>query len=453
MQPQVCSSSERLKKKFRELDLPEAIVDDYEDCARFLIDSSLIYSMIGYLETSGDPDRHGLKQDDDGHPLIYMQGEWTRWEDIKGRLDFEREELQIVSKDDPSEKWNYFSEKGLVPIDRFHYDAVFPIHQLSEQEHSDLVEHAHRFYETNLERDEGIEKDCVVQFFTTPRRQGIPDKPYLANLHRFIPVHVGMRLITQDRHVYSFGFEMTHTEMLKVNSNMRLHRLVSTFFKTAPVYITMRDYEEFHKHEGRVVTSIPVTSTRALNIIDRLNALNKQGMRFQFGRQNCTSLMHEVLQEAGYDVDVRTSIGRIFFGLFPNADQLPWIGPLLGKIQKTFQRAWRQCVRGTSVFSWLERVVFYIPRKAGLMLSNLLAWKLGASECTSLLADGMPEERLYDKKGIQSFSKVIRSPKDMLDPETSAINHPCFFQEWQNKQHSTFVHPPGRPKLCIVPTF
>ncbi len=77
---------------------------------------------------------------------------------------------------------------------------------------------------------------------------------------------------------------------------------------------------------------------------------------------------------------------------------------------------------------------------------------MGGAKKTTPLQDGVEEEELYDKKGIQNFSSVIRSWTDIFKDETSAVNHSKYFIDWQNDQKSTFVEPArDRPRLAIVP--
>jgi hypothetical protein len=80
---------EKLEEKWSKLGLPLSILESHADCARFLVDTSLIYSIVGYLETSQNPAMRGVKVDESGHPLIKVEGQWTRWADIKDRLHFD----------------------------------------------------------------------------------------------------------------------------------------------------------------------------------------------------------------------------------------------------------------------------------------------------------------------------------------------------------------------------
>jgi hypothetical protein len=257
---------------------------------------------------------------------------------------------------------------------------------------------------------------------------------------------VGIRLITADKKVYSFGYQMPFEEQ-----NIVLSNLHATYLTTAETRIRMLDYEEFRKHEGRMVTSMPASSKGAKDILDRLNALNQKQLRFVFIRQNCTSLVQEVMQLLDYDVNIRATGGAILLDMLPYLNQFPLIGGLVAQVEACAKRVWEavpKCI--AEPLKWVRAVVVYLPEKFGTFMVNLLVLKLGgAKKTTPLIGD---EEELSDRKGIQHFSSVIRSWTDMFKDETSAVNHSKFFVDWQKQQKSTFIEPKGKlPKLAIVP--
>lgn len=441
--------------------LPISVLENHADCARFLIKSGLIYSIVGYLETSKNKEMHGIKLDYDGHPLIMVEGDWTRWEVIKDRLVYDADNLEIISHDGENgtvRKWSYFHEEGLVPVDRFHYDKVFPIYTLSQEEYARLIQHAGQFYHAgNPDPNPQVAKNCVVQFFTSPRYTNSSIAG--SNLHRNIPVHVGIRLITADRRVYSFGLQMPESEQRTVNSNFSIWGMLSTFLMTATANISMLDYEEFREHEGRMVTSCPVSADGAQHVLERLNQLNAQGqLRFSFARQNCTSLMLETMQEAGLNsVDVSTPVWEVISEAL-SVDQLPLIGSLIGKVQRCISHIWNTVVNATPKiiqdgFSWIDYIVFYIPRKVRTIFYNLLMLKLGAGKWTTPMAENLQPDILdHRQRRIQNFSCVIPSWTDVFKEESTFVNHSKSFLDWQRQQGSTHTFAnTGCPSLCIVP--
>ncbi len=446
------SADERLEKKWEKLGFPPSVLEYHMDCAHFLIKSGLGFAIAGYRETTdGNANIHDLKLDIDGHPMIKMEGRFVRWETIKKELEFDPLSDQVKSRGYPGhlvQTWNYFHPQGLMRRDRFDYDKAYPTYQLCQDEYDRLIAHSQKFYETNRELDPGIPKDCVVQFFTSPKRQGIPDHPLCDNLFKGYPVHIGIRLITADKQVYSFGYQMLFEEQEFVHSDY-----FSTFLTTALAKVTMRDYEEFRPYEERVVTSVPLSSERSQNVLNLLNTLNQKQLRFQFMRQNCTSFMQEVMQCVGHQVNIRTTGGRVLADLLPNLNQFPLIGPLVAKIEDVARRTWEALPKFiTHSLKTCRKIVFYLPEKLGTVLVNLLALKMGAAKKTAPLEEGTEDEELYDKKGLQNFSNVIRSWMDIFKDETSAVNHSKFFLEWQKQQRSTFIAPKSSvPKLTILP--
>ncbi|MBS0604231.1 MAG: hypothetical protein JSS60_04240 [Verrucomicrobia bacterium] len=449
--PKLKSSDEKLEAKWQKLGFPASVLEFHIDCARFLVDSGLAFTIAGYRETCGDAREHDLKLDGDGHPMIKMNGNFVRWETIARELEYDPKSDKIKSRGYAGnivQSWNYFHPLGLVQKDRFNYDAAYPSYQLSQNEYDRLIAHSRKFYETNREIDPGIAKDCVVQFFTSPRRQGIPEHPLTDNLHENAPVHIAIRLITADKQVYSFGLQMPFEEQEFVLSDY-----FSTFLATALTNVSMRDYEEFRSHEGRIVTSVPLSSARSQNILNLINELNKKQLRFQYTRQNCSSLMQEVIQRAGYDVDIRTTAGATLYGMLPDLNQFPIIGKGIAKIEACARNVWAALPKFfRKGLTFGRNVIFYLPEKFGTIMVNLLMLKMGAAKKTAPLQEGTEDEELYNKKGLQNFSSVIRSWTDIFKDETSAVNHSKFFIDWQNQQKSTFVVPASSPpKMAIVP--
>lgn len=449
--PKENKADAKLADKWLKLGLPASVLENHADCVRFLFESSLIYTIIGYRESFGHSNDHDIKLDTDGHPMLKTQGNWIRWERIEREIHYDAKSEKIKSRAYSGsivQAWSYFHPHGLVPVDRYNYDHAFPVFELSEEQYAKTRQHALKFYETNPEKDMGIPKDSIVQFFTSPRRQ-LPEKFYFDNANEQYPVHVGMRLITPDRKVYSFGYQLLPEEAAFIFSDM-----LSNFLATADAKVTMLDYEEFRAHEGRIVTSIPLSSQRSQNILNYLNELNGKQLRFQYERQNCSLLMLEVIKKAGYDVNIRTTGIAFLYDVIPNLNQFPIIGRVVAKVEQCVKWIWNAMPNMiTGTLEWTKEVALFVPKKFATVAANLLSWKLGASKKTTPLQEGVEDEELYDKKGLQTFSSVIRSWTDIFKEETTAIYNAKYFMDWQKQQKSTFIDSyTGRPKFSIVPT-
>lgn len=426
-----------IAEKWEKLELPASVLENHADCARFLIESKLAFAIVGF--------QHELRLDHDGHPMIKQQGAWKRWEVLNGELHFDAKLEKIKSREYPGQlvqTWNYFHPQGLMPIDRFNWDRPFSIYELSQDEYDKVKQTAHKFYETNPERDPGIAKDSIVQFTTIDRRI-LPDGWMLDNANRNYPVHIGMRVITADRKVYSFGVMMPPEEYAFIFQDY-----FSTFLGTVDAKINMFDYEEF-RPDDKLVTSIPLSAQRAQNVLDLINDLNKKQFRFQYMRQNCSQLMREVIQKAGYDVDTRTTFKDVVYDAFPSFSQMPLIGAI-----DSFVRSILSCIPSvvTVPIHFVAEIILIVPKFFATVATNLLAWKMGAAKKNTPLQEGVEDEEFYDKKKMQNFSSLIRSWTDIFREETNVVYHSKYFIDWQNKQKSTFKVPyTGKPKLAIVP--
>ena len=310
---------------------------------------------------------------------------------------------------------DYFHDRGLVPQDGFNYPEIFPVYQLSQADYAEVRQHAMKFYETNPEKDTGILKDCIVQFHTSERSQGMTH-PLLQNARRNYPVHIAMRLITPDRQVYSFGTMMVPDEADHVLSDM-----MSTFLTTVNAKVTMLDYEEFRDFDERIVTSIPLTSVRAQNIKDFLNQMHDKQYRFNYLKQNCSNLMYEVIRRAGYEnvVEMRTPGGSVLYDALPSLRHIAYIGPTIGKVQDFVKTASSIRLKtghqtlSNAVHTAVANVLLYIPGKCNSITVNLLVLKMGGSKMTAPFIDGIEEDEFYDKKGILNFSRVLRLDRSL----------------------------------------
>lgn len=434
-----------IEEKWKKLGLPSSVLENHADCARFLIESKLAFTIVGYRETCQNPQEHNLKLDQDGHPMIKKQGQWERWETLTRELHYDAKLCRIKSRDYPGRLatvWNYFHEQGLVPVDRFNWDRPFPVYELNQEGYDQVRHSALKFYETNPEKDVGIEKNCIVQF-TTVEGRVMPKGWYFDNANRNYPVHIGMRVITADRKVYSFGVMMDAEELAFVFQDY-----FSTYLSTVDAKITMLDYQEFVPGDKHV-TSIPLSGQRAQNILELISDLNKKQYRFQYMRQNCSQLMREVIQKAGYDVETRTTAKEVVYDSLPSLSQFP----VIGVIDSIVRKAWSYLPAFvTRPFDFTCDVALYVPKYIATVVTNLLALKMGAGKKMTPLQDGVEDEEFYDKKKVQSFSSLTRSWADIFREETNAVYHSKFFIDWQNQQRSTFKAPyTGKPKLAIVP--
>jgi len=261
-----------------------------------------------------------------------------------------------------------------------------------------------------------------------------------------------MRLVAPNGDVYSFGMEMPAESQEFLWENM-MAKLIGTV--TARIN-KAGDYEEFRPHEGRLVTSIPLTAQRADNIIDLVN--QSGDIRFNFLRQNCSQLMTLVLKLAGYEVPTKTTAKEFFVDMLPDVKHIPFVGPVLDKVNQVYQSISHAGESITpapiqNVFSFGKDIIFYIPKKIATVAINLLIRCLGGGKMLHALPEGVEDEELYTTNNrFLNFSRVIRSWTDIFKEQTQEIFHSKYFIDWQKQQRSTFIQPANSKQgLAIVP--
>ena len=97
----------------------DLINNDYEG-AKFLVKSRLIYSIVGFQNSTVEgAEKNAIKVDNTGCLLIKQQGKYVSVKDLVKKLVFDRNWQELTTKTNPEERWNYFSPNGLVPVDRW----------------------------------------------------------------------------------------------------------------------------------------------------------------------------------------------------------------------------------------------------------------------------------------------------------------------------------------------
>lgn len=385
--------------KWSELNLPVSILETHPDCATYLVETGFVYPLTGYANSTDCEEIHTIRLEGD-HPLLKIEGDWRRWDEIKPLLT------------DKEIRWSYISPEGFVPQDRLHYTQIYPVHYLSAKQYERIRAIALRFLENPLEIDEAEDNDCILQLMTSSDTK--TSSPFYLE-------HCTLRLIRPNEEgkieVYSFGSEMSEDQFKQLIPNGSW--LNPSILKTVRTQIGMCDFKEFREMDTCRVTMIPLTTKRANRIIDRVNLLSQSRLRFNYIQQNCFALAHEVLKEAGYEMpDIRMTFGRLL--------------------------SWR-LVNREGIFARILEYDSYISRVA----SNCLVYLLGGGKTSLPLKGEEREEPLSQGSGMITFSRLIRSPMDLIKQESGWIHHSLPFIQWQLEQPSTVVIYPERgvPKM------
>lgn len=466
-----CLNQAFFKKKWTELGLKAELADSCPDDVAFLIETRLIYSILGLQNsTENGKKEHEIQSWGNlDQPILGLKikskNNWVKISELINTLAFDLKEGMLTSQDNLREHWNYFSE-GLIPVDRFHHHIhshsehypvqnkfLHPIAKLSSIEMQKVLNKA---LLCDKENQNPQDLTAVIQFVSHPRP--IFKTNLLKNLNSQIPVHCGIRVISSNGDVYSTGFGSTLDEDHYNSGPWK-------FLGSINGQPTNIDYEEFRMHEGRITTSIAVTQEAIEKILTRLNAYRDNGIRFNILKQNCMKLGTHILSYAGYKLDIKVSLGSMFYRCLPDLNQIPLIGKPLKNV---YNWSSNFCIKISSliplvvknIFNIIANTFFYLPRKCSTVLKNILVYTLGGKIGSPSIVNN--SSQLYDPEiGIdpgydpeeedclEDFKCLLGS---LFDDHASDINHSSIFINWQLNQPSTEVHPYGRqPSMKILP--
>lgn len=459
--PQITELLEKAyqKVKLKAVGLDPSLADTCFEDVKLLFDTRLIYSILGLQNsTSEGKIKHRLDVHDNGDGtfelMILKEGRFQSIKDIKKLLEFDKKEGMLCSRGNTDERWNYLNN-GLVAVDRFfHHDRShlenYPVQnqylhevtQLSALEMSKLLAHAQK----GVAEEDSSKQDrsAVVQFITHPRFSN-ESNLLLNNLDAQVPVHCGIRVITNDGKVYSTGFGSTLDED-KFNTGL------DKYLATINGQPTNIDYEEFRAHEGRITTSLAVTQENAEKILEQLNSYRREGIRFNILKQNCMRLGTNVLSMAGTELDIRVSLDTTLLRCLPDSKNIPVFGSLLSKtfkvissISDLIDKKTPQVVK--DIFKDIKDCAFYIPRKLGTIVKNILVYSLGGVVASPQFSKSLSNNEL-NQDSLESFNCLLSS---IFDDEASDIHHSSVFINWQLSQATTQIHEYTGPSMSLLP--
>jgi hypothetical protein len=445
-----------LVKKWRKLGLPESVLANERDCARCLVNTKTIFTMVGLQNSSPNAERC-IRIDEEGHALFKIEGRWAGWGEISGRLQF-NEKLSRWEERNHSEKvWCYVSPQGFVPLDR--RKQCFPVHQITEDQYREILTQAEKFLDTNPvpKEDKDKEKNYIIQFNYSVENNQIPNWAVFDNLRKMLPAHIGMRLITPDNQVFSFGFSIDpgQIEQMMPGGSMFTHHIATT----TDAQMEMGDYQEFRPFNERVTTSIPIPQDRAQAILDFITEFQSKQRRFNYKEQNCSAPVKEIFNRTGYGhlfPDTRTSLGMMALKSLPSPSVIPVIGPIIEKVIAAFERAKEWIIdmlpkNVLEAFEWIVYIITYIPRKIGTILENLFILAVGGTKMSTPL-DNPLEDPLGGELRVKNISCLIQDWTDIFKDETATVYHVGPFLDWMRLQPSTFVTKKSdTPRLFLSP--
>ena len=147
------TSTSRIGQKWLALGLPPSVLESYPDCANFLVSSGIVYPLVGYANSTQDPEAQGMRIEK-GIPLLKMEGCWKTWEEVNRSLAQDPiDRNRILSRSRPWEVWSYTSA-GFIPQDQ--PDAAEALHQREPAHRAQLgmiAQHVAQPIERNAARE------------------------------------------------------------------------------------------------------------------------------------------------------------------------------------------------------------------------------------------------------------------------------------------------------------
>jgi hypothetical protein len=448
--------SEALQKKWGELRFNKHWLEKYPDDVKFLVQTKLIYSILGFQNSTSkgfiDNKIKVLSCSNSKKGLwIKKEGIWVAISKIKRTLKWDPKERVLISRKNPLEKWCYFSEEGLLPFHTCYerhlvqdpkypknHRTMRPITQLSKGEMGRLLAHAAKFNSC---------LDCppkgVLQFVTHPISTEHPS--FFQNLYAQRRVHCGIRLITPDGAVYSFGLGADYREHCVKKESLQCLASVNGQPK-------LIDYLEFQKFDQRVVTTVPLNELEVEQILKQVNFYREKGIRFNVLRQNCVRFATHLLGFANISLNIRISLIAVAWRSLPNVEHFPVIGIFLGSAKRIIKKmSQRTAIRipkiVKEIFAFIAQKVLSIPHLFIIFPLNLGLLAVGGRMASA--NNSLSLKRNSDSGKFESFESLLTG---LFDPDAGYVHHPSIFIHWQLNQKTTEIyHYSGQPNLYLLP--
>jgi hypothetical protein len=427
---------EELVRKF--YDLKITTIELELDDIRFLMNSHLAHWISCFQNsTKNGPKEHEIRYVQ-GRVAIKCRGQWESLSEIRKHLVYDAKKAKVVNSARPDEVWSYISPFGLVMRDQYDYSKLEPIEQLSQLECSAIREQAALFFTTHKEVDAGKEKKCVLQLLTTKHRS---QEDRLCSAISDVTEHVGCRLIDERGRVYSFGLELENEQADSIFHSMPPFPFTAA--KTIASTIASPDFGEFLKFHEKLITTIPLTKERLVEIVKFVEEQNKLKIRFNAIKQTCATFGREVLKKAGCSYPDRVPLRVVLYRFFVNQELIPEILVQgIQKIQNIFKVVsdFLETAIPTSiqhVVCEASSVLGYLPNKVVTVFCNTLVLIFGGWASDGKKDQVTGEDDFDNRQMLTSFSKLIRSPEDMFRDDLTESDQAFAISDWQLKQAST----------------
>lgn len=422
-----------LHTRWQKLGHNPEFITTHPDCVAFLTDSGVAFQIAGFRDSLiANPERHTIAKDADGHPLIMLEGTMTRWEVIKERFSYLKKYNVLCNKHNEAERWTYTSQSGITARDMYHFNKPFHVYELDSDVVTKLQEYAHTFY---TRKNPHPDAKYILQICTSMGVLCTKQGPLLKKIGEKLASHYALRVITPRGEVYSFGLRRDIGELEGVDMSNALGKVKGR--------IAMNDFDELRPHSGRYVTTVPLTEEAATTILQGVVATNNNIPSFDYFDANCVELAERILATAGVHVEtmepLEGCLQDIAVAIFKN---IPFLGAAVRKTRQIAKSVLSAIppipVFVKNTFSFMAKVITYLPNKILAICKNVFVWKMGWTCQSPALA------------AIRSTRSI--SALDFLDENLSNIRYPRHLMRWQKRQTTTFCHQyQGKPQLALIP--
>ncbi len=422
---------------WQELGFPPEFIQTFPDCVDFLVNSGVAYQIACFRNSpSKHADKHTVGRDADGHPMILIEGKMTRWEEVKGTLEAYKDYNVLRSRDKPEELWTYISPLGITKHDIFRFSKPFCVDELPIEYVTKLQEYSKTFYSAkNPDPSPDVKKPYVLQICTSTGVLFRDSNRFLRGLFRKLATHYGIRIITPNGEVYSFGYRRDVGE--------RAYLRLATALGQVKGRIALNDFEESRPHDGRYITTIPLSESAARIALNDIVETNERVPSFDWLHDNCIELTMRHLRFAGVNVQTQTPleicIQDLMSGVVKN---IPTVGPVIARISRVAKNVFNKLPTLPAPVRQLRdivvSVIFYVPAKIGAIAKYIFVWAMGWTTASPTLACVKPG---------RSFS--IRHA---LNESYSNVHYPRKLLRWQKQQSTTHCHEyKGVPTFAVLP--
>jgi hypothetical protein len=430
-------------KKWNQLKLDPALLKaDYES-AKFLVESKLIYSILGFQNSTPKGSKnHAILLDPRKKMMIKKQGQWVPVSELKGQLKPGGNSNLFV--DEQGQAWNYISPVGLAPVNRFGPEDTVPVEQLSKAEMQELLAHAHQYSKGKKDPS----KKCIMQIVMNRNPLTSNDEGFFVkNAAKYGPNHVYFRIITEDGKVYSQGLS-------NIDADLRTQKPFN-FFMSLNGQPALLDFDEFKIYQGKVVTSVPIDTKTAEKILKQINDQRREGVRFNIANQNCVCLLSEMLKNIDVEIDTQMSFKHIVSQILPNAKDIPVIGPVIDKTRRVASQCFEKLASLTPEvvkipLRFIKATVLFIPDRLTNLAYNLLLIMFGARKGSEQQQHSNPEAK-PNPNPFKKFHNIIPSITGIFGDAALYVHHPLPILQWMLQQDSTTVHSYHGPSLGVLP--